>query len=990
MKRSMQMGCSTSTFWDFLDHLSRIDWLVVFVFFSCGMPTIVWNNRWGSSSPIRNVHALTTPRRQQIRGYTNNENMMKTTSLLPMKDTSRNNVVHQSTTHDVVVDVEDDQDLSSGLPTPKPKHGKNRRKKVSTHSKTPNSNQKIPTVIPRLSDILEGRSTVVYNAVEQKDAPKPRLPTKTSTPRKQSISKIPTTTPWRASYKSSTRTQGRIKKMFSTVTSESNNIPPSRRARRILDELLQTPPHFCNAVNLVCALTYSAKVMGQQQVHQNPDQALRKSLQKTLDVLHDLVVVHKEEQLLSARQLCNVCWAIAKHYDRDPMLLPQVPLQVVKSSDMIIMGDSDSEGPSWQWNTAPLMKEEELVMNSTTDSPEARLQETIDEIAIQLASVLSRDDKDGTNMNESSFRKPRIKRGEICMACWAYGKLKPREVPPGWPGPPQVGKVIQTSNFGGANDDVGMPLIKFEQLGRKGLAIGDNTEFSINDDRSNDSLEKSTVTDALFDAFAQALTKTPEVPDESMNSLSLLQQCTWSELANIGWAFASHGQCRSEASQNLLVTLADEASFRLKESTSARFAVDRQKPMIRDITQLLWSLGTLQADNFQLADGLVSLVNALTESLRLGEKTGSSFSQGRPLRRWSCADLVQTAVALAHARIDEQRLLRAVYEEGTHRLMEGSSNINAATSFGSIPADERRSFHPWEASILLWAQARLYLTGQQDPVFDEFVEDAPAFFLKTLRENGGSFFKSHIGPQEQANIVWALVVLEKFNSNAAVELIDMIFQESARSCKEDKTIQLEHAHQLWQAYFILEEDCPEAVERVPKWFVTYLREKWSLEKARDKVSSARHRSLSSTLQLMGVDHINEHDEDIDVAIILKPNAAWIHETEMDQGMESTNIDKMSLAVEFDGPNHFTRRDDWTSDRPRALGHTVLKYRLLKKQGWTVVRVPYYEFDKIPFWASMERQRYLQRKLKTHANLRFSDVDVSEYKALIPNRRSRYD
>jgi hypothetical protein len=53
-------------------------------------------------------------------------------------------------------------------------------------------------------------------------------------------------------------------------------------------------------------------------------------------------------------------------------------------------------------------------------------------------------------------------------------------------------------------------------------------------------------------------------------------------------------------------------------------------------------------------------------------------------------------------------------------------------------------------------------------------------------------------------------------------------------------------------------------------------------------------------------------------------------------------------------------------------------------------VPYYEFDKIPFWASMERQRYLQRKLRTHANIKFSDVDVSEYKALNPDFNSRFD
>ena len=98
-----------------------------------------------------------------------------------------------------------------------------------------------------------------------------------------------------------------------------------------------------------------------------------------------------------------------------------------------------------------------------------------------------------------------------------------------------------------------------------------------------------------------------------------------------------------------------------------------------------------------------------------------------------------------------------------------------------------------------------------------------------------------------------------------------------------------------------------------------------------------------------------------------------------------------MAVEFDGPNHFTRvRSDNSSEPPRPLGHNQLKYRLLKRQGWTVVRVPYFEFDKIPFWASMERQRYLQRLLKTHGNLRFSDADVSEYKAPVPNRKTRFD
>ena len=139
---------------------------------------------------------------------------------------------------------------------------------------------------------------------------------------------------------------------------------------------------------------------------------------------------------------------------------------------------------------------------------------------------------------------------------------------------------------------------------------------------------------------------------------------------------------------------------------------------------------------------------------------------------------------------------------------------------------------------------------------------------------------------------------------------------------------------------------------------------------------------------MGVKHYNEHDEDIDVAIVLKPEAAWTHETE-----RTSETSGLKVAVEFDGPNHFARqtyRNKDSTEPPRALGHTVFKYRLLKRQGWTVVRVPYFEFDRIPFWASMERQRYLQRLLKTHCNIRFSEVDFSKYRAPVRNKRSRFE
>lgn len=911
----------------------------------------------------------------------------------------------------------------------------------SKNSDAPTSSELLES-IPKLSDILEGRSTLNEELVEKKKrkltskhkkeikiigtiAKKNKnniVPTQITSDKKYNTGsaankeKQARTTidislaeptpqqtahvlrPWRASYKSSKRTQGRIQKVFfERLPSDQGS---HSHAQRILDTLLDTPPEYCNAVNLVCALTYSAKAMGHHRVdHLNKNLKFRKSLQATFDILHELLVVHRDEGLFTPRQLCNVAWAIAKHCDRD--------------SDLLFLLNDKPENNGSNRNQFQGMN-----VFKDFDSPESRLEETIDEIARQLTSILFEESDENSGVvagsivkpqgTKSTFQKPKIKLGEICMACWAYGKLRLRAIPPGWNGPPQMGAV--------KNQDAIVADWKTGQLGTR-RTFDKNNE---NDDRCYEK-EDISVTDKLFDAMGYALCRSTNDDGRSSHDTNvtysiLLQSCTWSELANVGWAFASHGRCQSTESEMLLKAVAQEVASRLKDGTTiVNNNPNHQDFLVRDVTQILWSLGTLQSDNFRLADDLVLLVESLSSNLRLGKKTRSSFAQGRPLRRWSCADLVQTAVAMAHARIDENLLLRAIYEEGNYRLMEGASSSRRIPTLTQLPSarkmsnnnlslgEDRRTFHPWEASILLWSQARLFLTEQQGIEFDEFAEDAPLFFLKALRESRGSFAKSMIGPQEQANIVWSLVILEKYDSPAAIILIDLIFMEAARSCKENKSMQLEHAHQLWQAYFILEEECPEAVKRVPDWFVSYLKEKWSIEKARFKLSSARHQSLSTTLQLMGVDHINEHDEDIDVAIILQPNAVWVHETDMDEDeINETGDDRedhVSVAVEFDGPNHFTRIRTETQELgdprsspepPRALGHTVLKYRLLRKQGWTVVRIPYYEFDKIPFWASMERQRYLQRKLKTHANIKFSDVDVSEYKTLLPNRKSRFD
>ncbi|CAM9217203.1 unnamed protein product [Choristocarpus tenellus] len=94
---------------------------------------------------------------------------------------------------------------------------------------------------------------------------------------------------------------------------------------------------------------------------------------------------------------------------------------------------------------------------------------------------------------------------------------------------------------------------------------------------------------------------------------------------------------------------------------------------------------------------------------------------------------------------------------------------------------------------------------------------------------------------------------------------------------------------------------------------------------------------------------------------------------------------MKVALEVDGPAHFTR------NTIRPLGHMVLKHRTLAKIGWTVVTVPFFEWDSIPVWASMEKKRYLQRKMGIRRTIFFGGRDQSEYKGWSPRvtEASRY-
>ena len=745
-----------------------------------------------------------------------------------------------------------------------------------------------------------------------------------STKRRNAVPHDPPPKPYRADYETSKRSQKKIQAAaFYCKNNDGRPATALDRATVVLETFLNISPYRCNAANIVCALTLSAKTIGYETNDRFRDLLFR----TTNDAFYRKLKDHS----LSPRQLCNAVWALAKHYDRDEYILPIQPHTTSLSTDTIY-------GQAELWD----------LRNDVAGCPAQKLDTIIDEIAKQLTTILNNDVYSA-------------KEGELCMACWAFGVLRRRRRPPGWQHTPQISKLpiqsaqnqkLDSSNF-----------IKFEQWKLTDERNGDIVRNSGADS------EAATVTGEFLDTVGRALSTSTITKTNGKNKTATIQSerirhCTWSEMANVAWAFAAHGRACSDDAERLLNKIGREATRRLTETTRNGAT---NMALSRDIAQIIWSLGVLQADNFRLGDVLVDFVTAVANTARSGNLI--------ELKHWTCPDIGQVVLALAHARIDDPFLIDSLYTEACRRFdVEGQSGAYR--------------WKAWETSILLWAQARLYLTESRGSVYGEFPKRAISDIKASLLHES-TFHNMGIGPQEQANIAWSLTVLDLHKNPDAIELLKVVYTEAASTYQHDGVVQLEHAHQLWQSLFILQDECPSCTVAIPTWFREYLQKQWSIEKSRPKISSARHLSISKTLNLMGVAHYNEHDEDIDVAIVLKAGANWTHETE-----SNTIQSGVRVAVEFDGPYHFTRQGISTpgnkAESPRALGHTVLKYRLLKKQGWTVVRVPYYEYDKIPFWASMERQRYLQRLLKTHVNLRFSRVDGSAYKAQVHNRGSRFD
>lgn len=317
---------------------------------------------------------------------------------------------------------------------------------------------------------------------------------------------------------------------------------------------------------------------------------------------------------------------------------------------------------------------------------------------------------------------------------------------------------------------------------------------------------------------------------------------------------------------------------------------------------------------------------------RLGEEARRglevALAQASPTFFESAAtrDVSQLAAALATASYDSPDLFARI-----HKHVEGLRHLELG-----------------DASAILWASAVL----DRPPTIEVF-----RALLGPASSRGT--------PREVSLLAWSAAVLA--HAGPAYASLAARALEEADVDRLRAPDDLRRLHQALLALRVeLDDRAFEAVERaVDPLTRAAARKSWAVDDdERHRASSARHRAVADTLRALKTQHkvvsrIRDEHGDLYVDMLVK----------LPQRMAL-------VALEFDGPSHFC-----SNDPRRPLGHTLLKRRLLAARGFHVVSVPYFDWDAIPFWSTMERQRYLQRKLQITETLRYQGGDKSYYSEL---------
>ena len=173
--------------------------------------------------------------------------------------------------------------------------------------------------------------------------------------------------------------------------------------------------------------------------------------------------------------------------------------------------------------------------------------------------------------------------------------------------------------------------------------------------------------------------------------------------------------------------------------------------------------------------------------------------------------------------------------------------------------------------------------------------------------------------QNMANTVWALATLGWQTRPELVVAFQTLIEVMVRDCRmmllsTSCLSQLLQAHLASQFLGLGLVTLPLSVLQVAVKAYT--------EQARKVTTSNGQREVGESLRRLNISYELEYTTAdglfrIDVAIVDR-----------------------HIAIEFDGPSHFTR------NTLEPLGHTRLRARLLSAMGWHVVSIPFFEWDRL--------------------------------------------
>ena len=176
-----------------------------------------------------------------------------------------------------------------------------------------------------------------------------------------------------------------------------------------------------------------------------------------------------------------------------------------------------------------------------------------------------------------------------------------------------------------------------------------------------------------------------------------------------------------------------------------------------------------------------------------------------------------------------------------------------------------------------------------------------------------------MGAQAVANTVWALATLG-WQAHAEVAVV---FQQLVEALVSDGGLSLlttAHLSQLLQAH-LASQFLGLGLITLPSSTLQVAVQAYR-DKAQKVTVSKSQRQVGESLRRLGISHELEYTTadglfSIDLAVVDR-----------------------RIAIEFDGPSHFT------VNTLEPLGHTRLRDRLLSAMGWHVVSIPFFEWDRL--------------------------------------------